>query len=75
MTPLSPVLGTEKRVAPSAYLTVEEVAELLRLSPKSIYRLVKAEPTLPALRLGGSVRFPRERLERWLRDREQGRGR
>jgi hypothetical protein len=27
---------------------------------------------MPMLKLGGTVRFPRERLERWLRDREQG---
>ena len=27
---------------------------------------------MPMLKLGGAVRFPRERLERWLRDREQG---
>jgi excisionase family DNA binding protein len=56
----------------SAYLTAEQVGELLQLSAKSIYRLAKADPTLPMLKLGGAVRFPRERLERWLRDREQG---
>jgi excisionase family DNA binding protein len=55
------------------YLTAKEVGELLRRSEKSIYRLVKLEPSLPALRLGGGVLFPRERLLKWLRDREQGR--
>ncbi len=59
--------------APAAlYLTVEQVSTIVQLSKKTIYRLVKADPTLPALVLGGSVRFPRERLLRWLRDREQG---
>lgn len=60
---------------PPAYLTADQVGELLQLSPKTVYRLVKADPTMPALKLGGAVRFPRERLERWLRDREQGRAR
>lgn len=55
-----------------AYLTADQVGGLLQLSAKSIYRLAKADPTLPMLKLGGTVRFPRERLERWLRSREQG---
>lgn len=69
--PTSPAAQEE----PRAYLVPEEVAALLRLSVKSVYRLAKTEPTLPVLRIGGSIRFPRERLERWLRDREQGPGR
>jgi excisionase family DNA binding protein len=55
-----------------AYLTAAQVGDLLQLSAKSVYRLAKADPTMPMLKLGGTVRFPRERLERWLRDREQG---
>src|SRR5438128_2020732 len=55
-----------------AYLTADQVGELLQLSAKTVYRLVKADPTMPALKIGGTVRFPRERLERWLRSREQG---
>jgi excisionase family DNA binding protein len=58
------------------YLTPREVAALLRLSEKSVYRLVKTEPTMPALKVGSgkraSVRFPRERLMRWLDQRTQG---
>ncbi len=57
----------------STYLTPDEVAEMLQLSAKSIYRLWKADPTMPALKIGGTVRFPRERLLAWLRAREQGR--
>ena len=55
------------------YLTAEEVATLLQASPKTVYRIAKLDPTMPMLKLGGLVRFPRERLERWLRAREQGR--
>ena len=57
------------------YLTADEVGALLRLSAKTVYRLAKGDPTFPALKLGGTVRFPRERLLRWLWDREQGRPR
>ncbi len=67
---------TQERLVPEAeYLTPEQVAAMLQVSPKSIYRWAKIDPTLPMLKLGGTVRFPRERLLRWLRDREQGRPR
>lgn len=55
-----------------AYLTPAEVADLLRVSVKTVYRLAAQEPTMPMLKLGGSVRFPRERLLRWLDQRTQG---
>ncbi len=58
-----------------AYLTAEQVGQMLQVSGKSVYRWLKDDPTMPALKIGGTVRFPRERLERWLRDREQGRAR
>lgn len=56
----------------AVYLTPKQVCALLQLSEKSIYRLCKKDATMPALRIGGVLRFHRERLERWLRDREQG---
>ena len=37
-------------------LTVEEVAELLRLHPKTIYRLV-ASKKLACIRVGRNIRF------------------
>lgn len=54
------------------YLVAKEVAALTRLSEKSIYRLMKDEPSFPHVRIGGSVRFPRERLLRWISGRTQG---
>lgn len=59
----------------SVYLTADEVAALLRCSSKHIYRLVREDPTLPALWLGNVLRFRRVALMRWLESREQGRGR
>ncbi len=58
------------------WLTPGEVAAMLQLSDKTIYRLAKADPTLPVVRIGkgknATVRFHRARLERWLLDRLQG---
>jgi predicted DNA-binding transcriptional regulator AlpA len=55
------------------YWLAGEVAAVVRLSEKSIYRLMKDDPTFPFVRVLGSVRFPRERVLRWLAKRTQGR--
>ena len=57
------------------YLTGEQVAALLQVSVKSVQRWASNDPSMPVLRIGRTVRFPRERLLRWLKTREQGRGR
>jgi len=59
-------------VAAPVYLTPTEVAQLLRVSVKSVCRWVREDSSMPVLKIGGTLRFRRERLERWLRDREQG---
>lgn len=46
-------------------MTVPEVSEHLRISIKTVYRMLKRK-TLPAFRLGGEWRFRTEDLERWL---------
>jgi len=73
-------MTAESRPAPAhaasqgslAYLTPDEVAAMLQVSPKSIYRWAQQDATMPALKIGRVVRFPRERLEAWLASREQG---
>jgi excisionase family DNA binding protein len=60
---------------PVAYLTAEDVAALLQVSTKTVRRWAAADATMPVLKIGAVTRFPRERLERWLRGREQGPGR
>ena len=47
------------------YLTVPETATQLRVSPKTIYRLVD-NAQLPALRVGSQLRIDVEQLESWL---------
>jgi excisionase family DNA binding protein len=66
---------TESEPNTHEYLTIQEVAALLRVTARSIARWVKQDPTMPMLKIGGKVRFPRERLLRWLRAREQGENR
>jgi excisionase family DNA binding protein len=56
----TPLQESDTPKTPS-YFTVAEVADLLRLSAKSIYRLAQENPDMPMLKLGGTVRFPRER--------------
>ncbi|MDR2567304.1 MAG: helix-turn-helix domain-containing protein [Bifidobacteriaceae bacterium] len=50
-----------------AFLTVSEVAETLRVSDMTIYRLIAAGE-LRALKVGRSYRIPAEALAEWLRD-------
>ena len=57
------------------FLTVPEVARLLKVSPKSILRWAKADASLPVLRVGRVLRFDRDRLLSWLRTKTQGFGR
>lgn len=57
------------------YLTIDQLAALLQVSPKSVSRWASADRSMPVLRIGRTVRFPKERVLRWLRTREQGIGR
>jgi excisionase family DNA binding protein len=42
----------------SEMMTVDEVADLLKVSPQTVYKLVKSKK-LPGFRLGGNFRFRR----------------
>ena len=52
-------------------LTIEEVAEFLRVSKTSVYRLVERRD-IPFCRVGRSVRFDRRDLEAYLTARRVG---
>ena len=56
------------------YMTPTEVSRLLQVSETTVYRWAAEDPTMPTLRLGRTVRFPRARFLAWLRSREQGLG-
>jgi len=57
------------------YLTAAELAHQLHVDDKTVYRWAQQEPSMPVLRIKGVVRFPRERVLRWLADHEQGQAR
>lgn len=49
------------------YLKVPEVAQVLRIARSRAYELV-TDGTIPAVRIGRSVRVPRRELDRWLEE-------
>jgi excisionase family DNA binding protein len=51
-------------------LTLREASEFLNCHPSTIYRLVKSSQ-IPAFRLGGSWRFVKPELHRWIRDQTE----
>jgi excisionase family DNA binding protein len=52
----------------SQFLTVAEVARILRISNMTVYRLISAGQ-LPAVRVGKSYRLREEDVDRYLADR------
>ena len=52
-------------------LTLEEVAEYLRLTPQTIYKWAQ-ERRIPAVKLGKEWRFRRSILDRWLDEQMVG---
>jgi len=56
-----------------AALTVKEVAEILRVSPRLIYQLVQ-KGDMPHFRVGSAVRFEPEALSKWLRGQMRAKG-
>ena len=52
------------------YLTAEQVADMLQVDPKTVSRWSLEDASMPVLRRGRVVRFPRERLLAWLERQE-----
>ncbi len=50
----------------SAFMTVREVADYLKMRPLAIYRKVKRRE-IPFLKAGRSIRFRKDEVDRWLR--------
>jgi excisionase family DNA binding protein len=55
------------------YLTISQVADLLWVDEKTISRWSLEDASMPVLRRGRVVRFPRQRLLAWL-ERQEPRG-
>lgn len=50
---------------PDEILTIDEVAAFLKAGKRTVYRLA-ASGKLPAFKLGGTWRFRRSDLEKWI---------
>ncbi|MFQ5834579.1 MAG: helix-turn-helix domain-containing protein [bacterium] len=55
-------------------LTIQELSKILKISPKTIYRLVH-EDSIPHLKIGGSIRFNQRQIEVWLQRKSRKRRR
>jgi len=64
------VSGNERRLAPNEILTIDEVAEYLRLTPQTIYKWAQ-EKRIPAVKLGKEWRFRRSVIDKWFDDQLQ----
>lgn len=53
---------------PDEILTIDEVAAYLKAGKRTVYRLA-ASGELPAFKLGGTWRFRRGELDRWIAKR------
>lgn len=49
----------------SAFLTTGDVLAYLRVTPRTIYRLIRSGE-LPAVRVGRQWRFRRSDIDRWI---------
>jgi excisionase family DNA binding protein len=52
-------------------ITIREVAEYLKLTEKTTYRLA-SEGELPGFKVGGSWRFKLKDLEKWISTKKLG---
>lgn len=50
-------------------LTIREVADYLRITEKTAYRLA-ANETLPGFKVGGSWRFRKSEIEAWIENQK-----
>tara|TARA_R110000744_G_scaffold326256_1_gene432028 strand:+ start:69 stop:254 length:186 start_codon:yes stop_codon:yes gene_type:complete len=53
--------------------TIKEVAAYLKLAEKTTYRLA-SEGKLPGFKVGGSWRFRKKEIDRWIIEQEGKRG-
>jgi len=51
-------------------MTIQEVAEYLRLNEKTTYRYA-AEGIIPGFKVGGAWRFRRDEIENWTKTASQ----
>ena len=65
------VAMSQERFAEVRFLTVAEVASIMRVSKMTVYRMVHAGE-LPAVRVGRSFRVPEDEVQKYLRESYMG---
>ena len=60
-------MAEEKDLSSVKFLTVAEVASMMRVSKMTVYRLVHSGE-MPAVRVGRSFRVPEKAVDDYLRD-------
>ena len=56
---------------PALLLTPPQAAEALAISPRKLWSMT-ASGEIPHIRLGRSVRYPVDDLQRWIDDQKEG---
>ena len=54
------------RTSEEAILTIKQVAEYLKVTERTIYRLAAAKK-IPAFKVGGTWRFSRADIDNWIK--------
>ena len=62
-----PLLRKEYPKATTLVYTVEEIAQMLSISLRSAYNLCNSTTEFRVLRVGGSIRIPKDSFDAWLR--------
>lgn len=57
---------TEQPETMPELLNAREVAQILRISERSVWRLVSEQKLIAPLRIGGSARWPKSEIQRCL---------
>jgi len=57
--------------ADNAIMTIREVADYLKVTERTIYRLAGAKH-IPAFKVGGSWRFSKADIDGWIREQSHG---
>lgn len=72
-----PQVSAPSKTPCPAYWTIEQFSAFVGVPKKTVYKWPAQYPTLPVLAMGTGKRrtwlFPIERVQKWLRDQEQGR--
>ncbi len=60
-------MSAETNFSNARFMTVAEVADVLRVSKMTVYRLVHSGGEMPAVRFGRSFRVPEEAVAQYLK--------